>query len=70
MTDPVAVRCSECGTSLEDPVRACPHCGTASPVARTAEGLFLATPTGVPAGTVTERHPRSGLGATARAEMA
>ena len=49
MTDPVAVRCSECGTSLEDPVRACPHCGTASPVARTAEGLFLATPTGVPA---------------------
>lgn len=34
------VRCPECGTSLEDPLRACPHCGTASSVARTAEGLL------------------------------
>ena len=34
------LRCPECGTSLEDPLRACPHCGTASPVARTAEGLL------------------------------
>src|ERR1051325_1971154 len=39
-----AVRCSECGTSLEDPGHACPHCGSASPVARTAEGLLGATP--------------------------
>jgi predicted Ser/Thr protein kinase len=35
------VRCPECGTSLEDPLRSCPHCGSASPVARTAEGLGL-----------------------------
>src|ERR1043165_9813776 len=39
-----AIRCSECGTSLEDPLHACPHCGSASPVARTAEGLLGATP--------------------------
>ena len=49
--DSIAVRCVECGTSLEDLARACPHCGAASPVARTAEGLlaprsgaFAATP--------------------------
>jgi hypothetical protein len=42
MTDPgtLTVRCPECGTSLADPARACPHCGAASPVARTAEGLL------------------------------
>lgn len=40
MADTVAIRCSECGTSLEVLARACPHCGAASPVARTAEGLL------------------------------
>jgi predicted Ser/Thr protein kinase len=40
MTDATAIRCVECGTSLEEPARPCPHCGAASPVARTAEGLL------------------------------
>src|SRR5574338_616357 len=39
MTNPTAIRCVECGTSLEEPTRPCPHCGAASPVARTGEGL-------------------------------
>ena len=43
MPSTATVRCPECGTSLEDPLRSCPHCGSASPVARTAEGL-LSTP--------------------------
>src|SRR5690242_16880323 len=42
MVSPATVRCLECGSSLDDPSRACPHCGAASPVARTAEGLLAA----------------------------
>ncbi len=38
--DTIVIRCLECGTSLQDLARACPHCGAASPVARTAEGLL------------------------------
>lgn len=44
MPQTATVRCPECGTSLEDPLHACPHCGSASPVARTAEGLLGVTP--------------------------
>lgn len=40
MVPPATVRCPDCGSSLDDPSRACPHCGAASPVARTAEGLL------------------------------
>lgn len=40
MVPPSPVRCPDCGSSLDDPSRACPHCGAASPVARTAEGLL------------------------------
>src|SRR5689334_21221792 len=45
MTNTVAIRCPECGTSLEEPARPCPHCGAASPVARTGEGLALSPST-------------------------
>src|SRR6478735_4930591 len=38
MTETTTVRCPDCGTSLEDALRPCPHCGAASPVARTADG--------------------------------
>src|SRR5690349_15298320 len=49
MTNTVAIRCPECGTSLEEPARPCPHCGAASPVARTGEGLGqAATATAAP----------------------
>ncbi|HVX89235.1 MAG TPA: protein kinase, partial [Gemmatimonadales bacterium] len=48
MTATTTVRCPECGTSLEEPARACPHCGAASPVARTGEGLLGVTPVAPP----------------------
>jgi protein kinase-like protein len=43
--DTITIRCLECGTSLEDLARACPHCGAASPAARTGEGLAGPPPT-------------------------
>jgi hypothetical protein len=43
MTNASIVRCPDCGTSLEGAHRACPHCGAASPVARTAEIPFSPT---------------------------
>ena len=44
MTTP-AIRCPDCGTTLEDTAAPCPHCGAASPVARTGEGLGHSVPT-------------------------